>query len=786
MRETLCTLGNGYFATRGAFSEVEADDIHYPGCYLAGGYNRLVTEISGKAIENEDLVNLPNWLSLKFRIEEGEWVSLRAVEILDFSQELDLRHGLLRRFLRFRDAHGRVSAIHARRLVHMEHHHLAAISWELLPENWSGVLQLRSALDGRVTNSGVTRYRNLANRHLIPVEQGTGGEHIIYLKMATSQSDLRIAQAARLRLSTDGETLAVTPEVISEPGYVAHQLQLEVKQGKKIAIEKVMALHTSRDFASTECGLEAREEVRTAHDFNALYVSQRLYWQALWEQCDIELHTDAYLSHRHPLLILRLHIFHLLQTASPNTIDLDVGVPARGWHGEAYRGHIFWDELFIFPFLNLRMPKITSALLKYRVRRLPEARRAAVQAGFSGAMYPWQSGSNGREESQRLHLNPRSGRWINDYSFLQRHVNGAIVVNLWSYFQVTRDVDFLITHGAEVILEIARFFAQLTSYNPQLERYEILKVMGPDEYHDAYPWSPETPGINNNAYTNLLAVWVLCRALELLQLIPKVHAHDLRRRLQIHPEEEQHWNEISRRMRLAFHDGDILSQFEGYEKLREFPWEDYRSKYGNLQRLDRILEAEGDSTNQYQVSKQADVLMVFYLFSSENLNELLARLNYKFDPEMIQRNIQYYLKRSADGSTLSRVVHSWVLARADRPVSWQLLLDALQSDIFDIQGGTTAEGIHLGAMAGTVDLIQRGYTGIDMGGDILRFSPSLPDPVKLVRFNLRYRGHTVHVDLTPHRLTIALREGTAAPIRVGYGESVYELAAGQRQEIALA
>src|SRR5690606_4966493 len=132
-----------------------------------------------------------------------------------------------------------------------------------------------------------------------------------------------------------------------------------------------------------------------------------------------------------------------------------IGVPARGWTGEAYQGHIFWDELFIFPFFNHRLPEITRALLLYRYRRLDEARAAARAAGHRGAMFPWQSASDGEERTQAFNLNPRSGRWVRDNTWLQRHVGSAIAYNVWQYFQVTRDVEFMQTYGAELILEIA-------------------------------------------------------------------------------------------------------------------------------------------------------------------------------------------------------------------------------------------------------------------------------------------------------------------------------------------
>jgi trehalose/maltose hydrolase-like predicted phosphorylase len=217
-------------------------------------------------------------------------------------------------------------------------------------------------------------------------------------------------------------------------------------------------------------------------------------------------------------MLLRLNMFHALQAASHNSIGLDVGVPARAWTGEAYQGHIFWDEIFVFPFLNYRIPEITRSLLMYRYRRLGEARAAARSAGFRGAMFPWQSGSDGEEETQERNLNPRSQRWVPDNSYLQRHVASAIAYNVWQYFQVTHDLEFLQFIGAELILEIARFWSSMATFNGERGRYEIRGVIGPDEFHDGYPGSP-SPGLSNNAYTNVMAVWVLGRAKDVLEVV---------------------------------------------------------------------------------------------------------------------------------------------------------------------------------------------------------------------------------------------------------------------------
>jgi alpha,alpha-trehalase len=781
LREALLTLGNGYFATRGAAEEAEADGTHYPGTYLAGGYNRAETELQGRVVENEDLVNFPNWLPLNFCVEDGDWFSLNDVDILDYRQELDMKRGVMDRELRFRDRQGRESTLWSRRLVHMGNKNLAAIEWRLRPENWSGRLTVRSALDGRVVNAGVERYRKLEGRHLEPLESGEVGEDGIYLLVQTRQSRIQVAQAARTQVFLDDKPLVVERQKVVEPDYVAELVSLEVPQGATLGVEKVVALYSSRDRAVSEAGLEARQAIARAEGFERLLETHVRAWRHLWRRCDIVLNGH---NHERTQCILRFHLFHLLQTVSFNTIDLDVGVPARGWHGEAYRGHIFWDELFIFPYLTFRIPELTRALLRYRHRRLDAARHAAREAGFAGALYPWQSGSNGREETQKLHLNPKSGRWLPDNSHLQYHVNAAIAYNVWQYYKVTHDFEFLSFYGAEMILEIARFWTSIASYNQKLGRYEILKVMGPDEFHDAMPGAAE-PGLDNNTYTNVMAVWVLTCALRVLERLGEDRRKELRETLELSSEEIARWEEISRKMRVVFHEDGVLSQFEGYEDLDELDWEGYRQRYGDIHRLDRILEAEGDSPNRYKASKQADQLMLFYLFSAEELFEIFERLGYPFDPTIIPKTIDYCLQRSSHGSTLSRVAHAWVLARSDRARSWRLFNEALESDVSDVQRGATREGIHLGAMAGTVDLVQRCYLGLEVREDAVWMSPVLPEEMRHLELRLRYRGRWLDVAIDDGRLKVSARRDWAAEVEVGVKDELYLLKPGESIEVAL-
>lgn len=640
LRESLCTLGNGYVATRGATPD--GDLLRTPGTYVAGCYNRLTSSVAGREITNEELVNLPDWLPLTFATPGSDWFRPERADLVDYRQELDMRCGVLHRLVRWRDDQGRVTSVRQRRLVSMADQHLAALEAVITAENWSGPLRVRSTLDGTVTNRGVERYRAFRGDHLTGHAEGDG-----WLTVRTSASEVTIALAVR----HDGD------------------LVLDLEQGEPVSFTKTVALFTSRDPAIHDPLSAARRAVSLAPAFDELLDWHVAAWAKLWDRAGMEVDGPEVAQ------IVNLHIFHLLQTLSPHTADLDVGVPARGLHGEAYRGHVFWDELFVLPWLNLRFPEVARGLLRHRWRRLPEARAAARAAGHDGAMFPWQSGSDGREETQTLHLNPASGHWLPDHSHLQRHVGLAIAFNVWHH------------------------------------------------YHEG--------ALDNNAYTNIMTVWLLMRAAEISTV----------------PDE---WDDITRRMRVDFHDG-VISQFTGYADLPELDW----ARYRGIRRLDRALEADGDRVSRYRAAKQADVLMLFHLLPADELRAILNRLGYPAEPDLIPRTIRYYLDRTSHGSTLSAVVHASVLSGIDPARSWRFFVEALASDIKDVQDGTTAEGIHLGAMAGTLDLVQRNYLGLEIRRDGLHLDPTLPERLDRLSMPLTVRGARLFVDADHAELRVS-------------------------------
>ena len=754
-REALCTVGNGYFGTRGALEESEANGTNYPGTYIAGVYNRLESEVAGRTIVNEDFVNCPNWLPLTFRIGNDEWLDVNKVEMVSFTRRLDFRNGVLYRRMVVRDVAARETLIESSRLASMAQPHLAALRYSITPLNYAGHISVRSGLDGSIANAGVERYRCLSSKHLEPVVEG-GRDNASYIMLQTSQSRIQIAQVAKVLVSVDGERVAPEITLDKQAGVVYSTFDLEAKQDCPITVDKVVSLYTSND-KDTENPLEAAQEaLRNNGSFAEVLQASAAAWADVWEKIDIQIEGD-----RLAQKLIRLHLYHLLVTVSPHNVNIDAGIPARGLHGEAYRGHIFWDELFVLPFYAMHFPDTARSVLLYRYRRLDQARAYAKEYGYEGAMFPWQSGSDGREETQVLHLNPMSGEWGADHSSLQRHVSLAIAYNVWQYFWITNDTEFLETYGAEMFLEICRFWASKADYK-KTGRYEIDRVMGPDEYHEKYPGA-ETGGLKDNAYTNIMAVWAFDTAFEILDVLGERGRKEIAEKIGLTEKELERWQDISKRIHIPISDActelcpsaGVLEQYDGYFGLQELDWDGYKKKYGNISRMDRILKAEGKSPDEYKVAKQADTLMTFYNLDAGTVTEILNQAGYATGDDLLRANLDYYLQRTSHGSTLSRLVHSYLAnLMEDRELGWQFYLEALKSDYTDVQGGTTKEGIHTGVMAGTVILALKAYAGLDVSGEQIKIAPCLPAAWRQVSFSVGFRGDRYHFVVTPESIRV--------------------------------
>jgi beta-phosphoglucomutase family hydrolase len=774
LRESLTTVGNGYFGTRGCFVGERADEVvRYPGTYIGGVFNKLPSVVYRKTIYNNDLVNCPNWLLVELRIGEGDYIHPLQQEIISYRHDLNMKVGVTSRDITFKDEEGRVTSIHTERIASMDNHHLAALKYTVSPHNYSEKITLRSTLDGTVINYGVERYRELNSKHLYPISvvRENGG---ISLHVRTITSRVNICMHAKNTLYQAGRILDAERRVEKDMGIISECLYVDAQKGKTYALEKLVSIYTSRDKDIEDEPEEvAKVSLKKIRSYDMVFRKHRKAWNELWKHADYQIDGDRFSQK-----VVHLHTYHLLVTASPHNRDIDAGLPARGLHGEAYRGHIFWDEVFVFPFFNLHFPEISKALLMYRYRRLDAAREYAKENGFKGAMYPWQSADDGREETQIIHFNPISGKWDPDLSRRQRHVSLAIAYNVWQYFTITGDLQFLCNHGAEIMLEIARFWASIAKYSRNDRRFHIAGIMGPDEFHEKYDGA-KNGGLKDNAYTNIMVCWVLHKTMKIVELVPASVLKKLSDKIEFHIEELDRWKDITKKMSVVITEDGVLSQFYGYMDLQELDWDRYIEKFGNIHRLDRILKSEGDSPDKYKITKQADVLMTYYLLSPLEVKTVLEGLGYDVGNELdlVEKNYEYYIKRTSNGSTLSNVVHSAILKYIPmhKKDMWDWFLQCLESDIYDSQGGTTAEAVHCGVMGGTLDILFKSFAGINFYEDRLHIDPTLPGHWRKLSLKLFLRGVWLGIEVTRELIKVNCLEGNGKKTAIQVGEKMYTL-----------
>ena len=776
-REALLAVGNGYFGTRGAMEETPAGEVNYPGTYMAGMFNRRTSRVGDRDIENEDFVNCPNWLPVSFRYGDGEWMDPNQCKVVRIHRRLSFLDGLLTREMVVEDKDGRQTEILSSRVASMDDPHVAALQYTIQPLDYEGSISVRTSLDGDLINDGVARYRQLDQHHIEPLE-GAGDGAIQQLLVRTNQSAVEIGLASRMRVLLGPVEQNQGMDHRISPGKVESEMSLELKKGDTLTVEKLVSIYTSRETGTGKVLQKALEKLDQLESYGRVQTGSAAAWKEIWKKADLQVTGDRFAQK-----LLRMHAYHLMVTASKHNEKLDAGIPARGLHGEAYRGHIFWDELYILNFYALHFPDIVKSVLMYRYRRIDEARKYAREHGYKGAMYPWQSGSDGREETQIVHLNPVSGEWGDDYSSLQRHVSLAIAYNIWNYYWITMDDSFMEAEGGEMILEICRFWASKAMLDEGTGRYTIGKVMGPDEFHEHLPGTDEG-GLKNNAYTNLMVAWLLGKVTGYLSSVGTGKLDPLLKKINLSEAEINRWKDIKNKLAIQISEAGIIAQFDGYFGLLELDWEHYREKYDNIHRMDRILKAEGKSPDDYKVAKQADTLMAWYNLGTEEISSLLSAMGYKAEKVGLAENFEYYIQRTSHGSTLSRIVHAYLANElGSKDLAWQLYMEALSSDYVDIQGGTTAEGIHAGVMGSTLLFVFQSIAGIRFMDEILTVNPALPAGWKKIAFNFAFRKKYYTFEIFLEKIAISVDASDDQPVEIEIAGRKQKLIPGEILEV---
>ncbi|WP_373536828.1 beta-phosphoglucomutase [Microcoleus sp.] len=711
VRETIFTIGNGYLGTRGTFEEGYPQAL--PATFIHGVYD------DAPAIYTE-LANCPDWLSLviiinteRFRLDRGE--------ILHYERQLDLRDGVLSRLIRWRSPTGDTVELQFERFASLADPHVLGLCCQIMPIDFNGTIAVQSSLNGYPENQ-----QGLA--HWEQLDQGTIAQGLdqkldqgIWLQARTRSSHIELGMATKMTVMDTDAALQVT----EAPGYPTMMLTFNVNKGQTIRVEKVVMVFTSQEVALPVQA--AQTKLAALSSYAILLDAHRQAWKAVWQQSDIEIEGD-----RTAQLAVRYNLFQLFIGAAADNDR--VSIPAKTLSGFGYRGHAFWDtEIFTLPFFTLTQPAIARSLLTYRYHTLAGARRKAAHSGYEGAMFAWESAATGDEVTPEW-ATPTDAYaeavriWCRDREI---HLSADIAYAIWQYWQVTGDDTWLRDYGAEIILDTARFWMSRLEWHEQQERYELCGVIGADEYHEQ---------VNNNAFTNRMVQWHLEKAVTVYEWLQRSfpdQAAALAQRLQLTSEHLRRWQTAIAQIYIPDNaTTGLIEQFEGFFQLQDIDLNDYEPRDRSMQAILGI-----DETNQRQVLKQPDVLMLLYLM----------RDTQTISDDVLQKNWDYYAPRtdSTYGSSLTPAIHAILAAKLGAAaIAYQQFMQAARVDLDDNRGNT-ADGIHAASAGGVWQAVVFGFSGIQLKNDGPVATPHLPSTWTRLKFKLRWRGTWHHFDLKP-------------------------------------
>lgn len=734
--ESLFCLTNGYLGTRGSHEEGTARSI--PCTYINGVFDKSETFM-------RELANMPNWLTLRLYVEK-ELVGIENCEILSFTRALDMRRACLVKSVCLRDRKGRVTQIEGVRFISRKHVHRMAVKLYVTPLNYSGIVEVENIIDGTVINfCDAPRFKV---KHTYLTANEALGEKGAYMEVATRDNHLHEGCGAYVQAVQNGEEVIKT-SVFHDFGEQAVEFHdFDVCQGETTELTKYTAIYTEREVDKEALKGAVKQEleafVRTG--FEAEFEEHAKVYEELWNEADIQITGDGELNRA-----VRFNIFHLMSTASE--FDSRVNIGAKLLHGEEYGGHAFWDtELFMLPFFAYTFPAKARNLESYRYHLLDAARENAVRNGYQGAQYPWESADDGTEQCPDWTIEPDGTCYRCYVAVYEHHVTAAVAFGIANYIRITRDMEFLLDKGAEILMETARFWMSRCQYIEEKDRYEIRQVTGPDEWHEP---------VDNNVYTNYLARWNLRYVTALAEMLEREHGEIYKRlseKIHLTKEELASWEQVQSKIYLPRKEGTkLLEQFEGYFDLKEVLIEKYDKNDWPI----RPEALKTTKTSETQIIKQADVVMLLHLLGEE------------FDEETMKENYSYYEKRTMHGSSLSPSIYAIMgLKVGDASKAYRYLRRAALLDLVDLQGNTR-EGIHAANAGGVWQTVVFGFAGLwtdDTGR--LHINPKLPPEWKGLSFRIHCPESWLQIDIDEaQRVKITVLEGEEMDVLVN-GEPV--------------
>ena len=734
--ESIFSIGNGYMGQRANFEESYSGDS-LQGSYVAGVYYPDKTRVgwwkNGYPEYFAKVLNAPKWISIDFSID-GQALDLGKSKIRSFTRVLNMKEGYLERSFIYNPVKGKSLEINTCRFVSMADSDLGVIKYSVKSRDFNGSAEFNIYLDGDVRNEDANYGEKFWKDVYSHAEHGAG-----IITAATLKTDFHVTTGMRYAIQKNGKNIKVSPDVISRDGYAANIIKLDLKAGDELVVFKYVSVQSSLNHDKKELIKVAgnRSAFALKAGYDRLFEKHRKEWEKVWSTSDVIIEGDIAAQQA-----IRFNIFQLNQTYTGK--DERLNISPKGFTGEKYGGSTYWDtEAFALPFFLKTAPMVVAKnLLIYRYKHLQKSIENAAKLGFKdgAALYPMVT-MNGEE----CH-----NEW--EITFEEIHRNGAIAFAIYNYVRHTGDTGYIADYGLEVLIGLSRFWSQRASWSENLGKYVILGVTGPNEYEN---------NVNNNWYTNTLAVWTLDYTIRNITDLKKNKPETLKKittKTGLKPAEEKaRWEDIIRNMHFPYDEKrKVFLQQDGFIDKELRPAENIPKKERPINQhwsWDRILRS--------CFIKQADVLQGLY-FLEEN-----------YDTETIKRNFDFYEPMTVHESSLSACVHSILASRIGNiRKAYELYLRTARLDLDDYNS-EVSDGLHITSMAGTWLAIVEGFGGMRIKSDRVSLHPLIPEQWKSYSFHARFREVLFRVKVSGTEIRISNLSGKI--LRVRLGEKDYDI-----------
>lgn len=742
--EAIFCLGNGYMGQRAATEERYMNEVR--NLFVAGTFNKFADN------EVTELPNAADVLGLDLQIN-GVPFNLEKGTIQSYDRSLNLKEAELTRRIVWTSEENVSYELVFRRFISMDQKHTIAQRVEITPLDKQADIAVTSGINAQVSNSGVQHFKEGEKRFY--------DKKIMQLIQTTTESDIDFVFNSAHTFKLDNEPVEADGIILMERRKIFYAFNsISVSPNQTLVIEKISNVYTSRDRDIEENSsldeLKAYSK-KTLEDacqlgYNQLFEAHKNAWQKdVWELSPIMIESE----NAYDQLAIRFAQYHLAVFTPAHDNRMNVG--AKGLSGEGYKGHTFWDtELFVLPYFTYSNPSVARSLLEYRYLTLPGAHKKAKENGYEGAMFPWESAwlEDGEVTPVWGAADIVTGEATKIWSgFIEQHITSDIAFATWQYYQVTGDEDFMEKYGYELLLDTAKFWQSRLEWNEEKQEFHINNVIGPDEYKEH---------VDNNAFTNYTAHWTIKNAINYYHMLkeekPEIFAR-LNEKLGL-DETYQKWVSKVDKIYLPQprQEDLVIPQDDTYLSKQIIDL----TKYKNQENVGSMFKDYNlTQVNEIQVSKQADIMVMFYL-----LEDL-------FSQEVKKANWEYYEPKTLHDSSLSLSTHC-VLASdmKDSELAYKLFGQACNIDLGPNMK-TSDHGIHAASLGGIWQCVVNGFGGVRMLNGKLRIQPALPEKWNELQFPIYWKGDRLDVTVKKNQFTVKKVTNQNEEITFYYGDQEY-------------